>query len=91
MQLTALRRKHADYGATDTEGREAVYVVEEAAERGQPFPFVPRSASVHYPFNPFQLYSSIPGWEEASAELVAAAREYWTALVEERLGVCIAR
>lgn len=91
MQLHALRRKHADYGAQDTEGREAVAIVEEAVEQGKSFPFVQRSASSYYPFNPFQLYSSIDGWETASHELIEAAREYWTALTEEKLGVTIAR
>jgi hypothetical protein len=92
MKLHELRNKHADFGAMDTEGREAVYVVEEAVDQGKPFPFVPR-ASAHplLIFNPFQLYSSIPGWAEASTELVSAARDYWTALTEEKLGIVIAR
>jgi hypothetical protein len=81
-QLDDLREKHANFGASDTEGRYAVMDIEDAVAAGQRFPFRNQP-------NPFQLYQSVPGWEQASGELVAAAQAYWTALTEEKLGIAI--
>lgn len=80
--LTKLMRKHDRYGASDSEGWQAVRRVEYAVDEGKTFPLQGR--------NPFQIYESIAGWETASAELVAAAQVYWKALVEEKLGITIA-
>ncbi|MGC1296915.1 MAG: hypothetical protein WA869_17935 [Alloacidobacterium sp.] len=82
-QLTNLMLKHGRYGAQDSEGWQAVREVEAAAEEGKPFPFENRR-------NPFQLYESVPGWEQVSAVLVAAAGTYWKALVSEKLEIIIA-
>jgi hypothetical protein len=82
QQLTNLMRKHDDYGAQDTEGWDALRIVERAAQEGQRFPFASGG-------NHFQLYQSVPGWEAASAELNAAAEVYWKAVLSERLGVTI--
>lgn len=78
-ELTALMKQHANFGAVDSEGWQAVECVERAIRDGKPFPLQGE--------NPFQLYQSTPGWATASAELVEAARAYWKAKVTERLGL----
>jgi hypothetical protein len=72
-------RKHSDFGASDSEGYHALADIERAMENGKPFPL--RGD------NPFQLYSSMAGWEAVSAELVELGRAYWKAGVVERLGL----
>lgn len=81
--LTNLMSRYANHGATDSEGWQAMREIEAAADEGKRFPFTTRR-------NPFQLYESVSGWEQASAELVNAAEIYWKALVEEKLGITIA-
>ena len=77
--LIAAMRKHTNFGARDSEGWDAVECVTEAIERGKPFPLKGE--------NPFQLYQSIPGWRDASIELVEAAQVYWKAALMQRLGL----
>ena len=83
LTIDGAMRKYAAFGAMDSEGYHAVMRVERAAREGQPFPL--RGT------NPFDLYRSVSGWEDASAELIKAARELWMCLLEERLGILIVR
>jgi hypothetical protein len=84
--LEALRSKYANYGAADTEGREAIYTLEDCVRDGKRFPFPDPNR------NPFSLYSAsltAATWQPASAELVAAAKVYYRALIAERYGVSV--
>ncbi len=81
QNLSALMEKHSRFGARDSEGLWAFDMTYDAGTIGKPFPLSGE--------NPWELYESIPGWESASVELIKASREYWKALLEERLGVTI--
>jgi hypothetical protein len=74
-------KQYADFGASDSEGYQAVDRVDEAIEDGRRFPLRTR--------NPFQLYESRPGWDVASGNLINAALLYWQAGISERLEVSI--
>lgn len=80
-KVVSLMKKYADFGAMDSEGDEAIERVRAAGRNGNPFPLRGE--------DPFSLYSSMDGYRDASIALVAAARKYWIALLEERLGVTI--
>jgi hypothetical protein len=80
--LTDLMKKHSEHGAVDSEGWHAVRRIEAAALECKPFPFTDAD-------NPFELYEDSPGWEQASAELVAAAEVYWKAILSGKLGITI--
>lgn len=90
--LHSLMRKYANYGAQDSEGYATMRQIETAAQEGQPFPLVPSSlhSQHNFPFNPWELYESVPGWEQASSELLQTSLTYYKALVKEQLGVSLA-
>lgn len=77
--LMAAMRKHAGFGAMDSEGWHAVERIEAAIRDGKPYPL--RGD------NPFEIYSSMDGWEVVSAELDKLGREFWRAGITERLGL----
>ena len=95
IKLTDLMRKHRDYGAQDNEGWAAMDEVAKAATEGRRFPLAPHKNDDEFvqiiKRNPFQLYESVAGWEQASAKLVAAAEVYWKALVSEKVDITILR
>lgn len=82
-KLLKLMRDYDRFGADDSEGNHTVDMVENAADNGKVPPLRGR--------NPFQLYESVPGWEEVSTILIAAAHEYWLCMLEERLGITVVR
>lgn len=88
--LYTLLKKYADFGAMDSEPMYMAELIEEWGKNGQP---LPKSFDTpilpNFPLNPFELYESREGWEQASNELREAGRTYWKALIQERLGVGI--
>jgi hypothetical protein len=79
LDLDALMDKHSKFGAADSEGFNAVSRIEEAILTGKSFPLTGE--------NPFDLYQSQLGWEAASAELIAAGRNYWKMAIIENMGL----
>lgn len=81
-ELDNLMRDYDKFGARDSEPVYQLDRVTAAGKSAQPFPL--------HGDNPWELYSSIPGWRDANLVLVRKAHEYWCALVEQRLGIKIA-
>lgn len=77
--LSNLMQKYSYLGALDSEPRYCLSAVEDAGRNGKPFPLRGR--------NPWELYSSFPGWQTASSEMTEAALHYWKRLIEQHLGV----
>jgi len=79
LSILNTMEKYSNFGATDSEGFHALDRVSRAVLDTKPFPLTGE--------NPFQLYSSVPGWTTANADLVSAARGYWVEGVRAALGL----
>jgi hypothetical protein len=89
-RLYKAMKEYGQYGASDSEGMHAVDRIEEAILTGKRFPFESNDngpVAMLLKSNPFQLYESVEGWQEASTRLVALCRSYWRSALIENLGL----
>lgn len=71
-KLEALMKQYDGFGARDSKCLYHFAQVVDAAEHRKPFPLKGH--------NPWELYESVAGWEQASAALTDAAMDLWMAI-----------
>ena len=78
-EMDNLLSQYCEFGAEDSEPLNTVDAIYAAAKEGRTFPQWILSQD-----NPFELYSSMPGWEAASAALVQAGKDLYNSLLDSR-------